>query len=448
MSNMPERSKLYSIEPCGLRTPHVESATGYIERLAHEHNLLTTTLLRQMLFPLVARQLGITAWDKLSERQYCRHINGAGVTAEAGIHVLHSLTGRSDLRALTMLAWSPALSDRIPLRETEAWCPECYQEWRLRDSPIYIPLLWHISIVTVCVTHRRYLSSRCHHADCRRALPILAPRSRPGFCSRCFRWLGHDEPEKSPSEEVLAEQQRIVTAVGELLAAAPDIEHEPHAQRVSDAIVAITRALTSGNMSALADMVGVSTITMHVWIHGRHVPTLPSLLHLCSELGLSPLAFLTEPIPELVDQAVAQHAKCERKPSRWQAVEYSFDRVVTEKYLHDVVASDAEPPLSLNQVAQTLGYSRTSIRRHFLELTDQIVERYRSHVQDRKNDNIQALCDEVRRVIPELDRRGIHPTKPNVRRHMSKTNSFWYEEVNTAWLEEVEALNRKPVSRD
>ncbi|MEH1787755.1 MAG: hypothetical protein V7L23_19780 [Nostoc sp.] len=34
---IPQRSRLYHLEPICIGTPYVESLTGYVQRIAHEH---------------------------------------------------------------------------------------------------------------------------------------------------------------------------------------------------------------------------------------------------------------------------------------------------------------------------------------------------------------------------------------------------------------------------
>ncbi|MGI2909472.1 hypothetical protein AABK37_40400, partial [Hassallia sp. VBCCA 56010] len=51
--SIPSRSRLYQLEPVGIRTPMVESLTGYIERLAEAHCVPPDVLISRTITPLL-----------------------------------------------------------------------------------------------------------------------------------------------------------------------------------------------------------------------------------------------------------------------------------------------------------------------------------------------------------------------------------------------------------
>ena len=65
------------------------------------------------------------------------------------------LTLRKDLQFLTLLPpWAAVLTQQRLLRITRAWCPDCFTEWQTERRPIYEPLLWNVSVVSLCLRHQ------------------------------------------------------------------------------------------------------------------------------------------------------------------------------------------------------------------------------------------------------------------------------------------------------
>src|SRR3989475_354824 len=82
--NVPPRSRLYGLEPCGEETVWSESLTSYINRLAWRHGVAPLILALQEIHPL----LGAEKWSNISPQQmrnFCGvnaiSVNGLGSTA-------------------------------------------------------------------------------------------------------------------------------------------------------------------------------------------------------------------------------------------------------------------------------------------------------------------------------------------------------------------------------
>jgi hypothetical protein len=119
--------------------------------------------------------------------------------------VLGGLTKRPDLRYLTMTPWATVLSHPKLIRPTRAWCPACYEEWRLGGGTVYEPLLWSLGVITSCPRHGCPLRSTCPHCD--RRSHALESRSRPGFCHACLGWLGLRQEEEASAGRVPEEPE-------------------------------------------------------------------------------------------------------------------------------------------------------------------------------------------------------------------------------------------------
>ena len=161
----------------------VESLTGYVVRLAEAH-CVSAGLLYWKEIRSLAGKGNIFTFRVTNGNGYSTHtINSLGAPAADFVRVLEMLTGRHDLRALTLLTWAQVLPRAALLRRARAWCESCVQAWHQAHRPLYEPLLWTLQAVTVCPYHQRPLRHVCPH--CERPLGPLDWRSRSAYCSRC-----------------------------------------------------------------------------------------------------------------------------------------------------------------------------------------------------------------------------------------------------------------------
>jgi hypothetical protein len=126
-NDIPARSKLYGLVPCGVGTVWQESLTSYLNRLAWRHHIPPRHLAAQELLPRLSQsysrhQLGGFSWGS------AMGINGNTATAQEWATILEDLTKRSDLHLLTLQWWVGDLEPHKLLREKPAWCPACYAE--------------------------------------------------------------------------------------------------------------------------------------------------------------------------------------------------------------------------------------------------------------------------------------------------------------------------------
>src|ERR1043165_2225570 len=96
---LPPRSRLYHLEPVGVRTGFIESLTSYSARLAAAHNVTHASLFGHEISPLIDRKHLRNSESRLdrgailaaSFRTLARAVNGIGVTARDYIYSLEKL---------------------------------------------------------------------------------------------------------------------------------------------------------------------------------------------------------------------------------------------------------------------------------------------------------------------------------------------------------------------
>jgi AraC-like DNA-binding protein len=360
---LPQRTHLYHLRPLQTGSMFVESLTGYIARLAEAHDVSVAMLLNRELLPRMASTSGDQKIPKNATFLYQSHVmNGAGDYAQNCVRVLESLTGAGNLHAMTLLRLSGVLSVQNCLRTRRAWCSRCFEHWRSMGMPIYEPLLWAIEPVSCCPAHGCKLSVRCPH--CNQTLYTLSARSRPGYCCRCQQWLGERSAPDAPADPAFAQN------VGVLLATRG--ESGPFSKTLFKTnLRCCIDNMTDGNVNRFCIAIGMSYESGVHWLRENGRIRLELLIRVCSQLGLSPLRFLTEFLAdddfehgrELIDRNTS-HMKKMRAQARLNA------QLET--------ALRAEPPVSLHEVAAQLGYSSAiSLRRRNPEICDRISNRYR-----------------------------------------------------------------------
>jgi hypothetical protein len=291
------RTHLYSLEPIGLGSAFVESLTSYIARLAEAHAVSPGILVTKELWPRVSRTQGNGESGESVSPSYtflydAYVLNGMGRCTARWIPVLEALTGQRNLHLLTVLTWRRLLSSQgALLRDRQAWCPNCYADWRTSEHVVYEPLLWALRPVCVCPRHGVRLLEVCPH--CRRDSPILTARSRRGHCSRCLQWLGSDQHRPVAKGDDSGYHLWVAEQVGALVVRAISFINPPQPQVFRQNVRACIDDLAEGNHSALARALCLHDGHFRNWMH-HGLPQVQTLISVCFRLGIPPQRFLTE----------------------------------------------------------------------------------------------------------------------------------------------------------
>lgn len=345
---MPARSRLYHLQPARLNTSLVESLSSYVTRLAQAHCLTVGRLVHFMAstFP---EQKGI---DYLRDnlRLHGHRINAPQSVAERWIAILEVLTDCYHCHRLTWLPWREVLAGRGLMRHRTAWCPLCYEAWQTAGSPVAMPLLWTLNVVTVCPRHRRPLHTHCPH--CQKQPHLISGTFRVGFCSYCHRWLGGDYPHAQRdtwTDDQFREALWQAEAVAELLARPP--ASPPTKQRIAEVTNLCVQHVTQGSVIALARHVSLPYYTIQMMRKGTWIPALEALLHFCRGLDLTLHQFFTaDNLPHFLPRVLCSPPPKHRQVQRRQVLKE---------------AAAAETPPSLIEVADELGLSPARLRVHF-----------------------------------------------------------------------------------
>ncbi len=363
--SIPERSRLYQLEPIGLGTPSVESLISYVSRLAEAYCVPTGLLIVNEIAPLMKAEYTFGDKEGGLDRIFAnqtRALNGMGNWSKSLVQALESLTLRTNLRSLTMLPWAEVIPQKSLLKPTRAWCPNCYGDSQIAEQPLYEPLLWSFSCVEVCLHHQQPLHSLC--PTCQKPNRPLAWLSRPGYCSKCREWLGsYRKLEAAQSWEITesawAWHAWVANNIGDLTASASREPITPSREAIALTLAGYARTLFEGNISAFSRWLGLGRVQTHRWVTGESAPELKTLLKICFRLEV--------PLLKIFNQAIANTclAKEAKQPLEQTKVASSSSlnlqvEEVSKQIRQMKAALTEDPPPSLAKVAERLGYRRTT----------------------------------------------------------------------------------------
>ena len=170
--------------PKGAGSRHVESLTGYVQRIANAHALPPSTFFVGELLPIFRDQGLYRGHDRDIVRHHARAMNGAGVHARTAVEAMAGFTGREDLTALSFLTVADVgkIASRGIVARGKRWCPRCWADDG-RPEDRYERKVWTLSVVEACAVHSVALMGRC--SECGLSQPAIASDVRVGVCSHC-----------------------------------------------------------------------------------------------------------------------------------------------------------------------------------------------------------------------------------------------------------------------
>lgn len=352
---LPRRSLLLPLDPIGIGTPFVESLTSYIARLAEVHAAKVSDLVGYVLAACAPRDAPIVSDRARSYRMGSgfspgtHAINGLAEDARRWIAAVETATDRSGLRLLTLMPLKQVFCKQSLFREIQAWCPGCFSDWQRDGLPLYLPLLWHLRMVSICAKHQRPLDESCPH--CEQHFGPLYARAKPGYCSRCRGWLGRSASSRPEQAEVQSDgsQRWMATCVGDLLASMPRLDEPNLREILRENIGALVRDVAAGNQRAFCSLTGSPGTAVGGWLSGQKLPRPDLLFQVCSRLHVPVSEMLRrDPTLEIPNEITARGIAAGTRgawrddPNRMRAVLQA--------------ALDENPPPSLNDLALRLKY--------------------------------------------------------------------------------------------
>ncbi|MBD3884300.1 helix-turn-helix domain-containing protein [Phormidium tenue FACHB-886] len=428
-------SSLYGLRPLNIGRVNTESLTSYVSRLSEAHCVPAGVLMESKVAPIINRVYGGGNLHQIYEATAA--LNGTGTMASDLVEALKQLTRQSNLQFLTLLPWSRLLPTKKLLRRTRAWCPTCYESAFRSGEAIYEPLIWSLEVIRICSRHHQLLKETCPH--CKQKNLPLAWQSRPGYCSKCLRWLGSSEIDEieSFSGDELKWALWTVSTVEELIAAGPLLHISPAKQQVAHLLKTYVGNVTSGNVAEFARRIQVPRNTFWLWCEGRNQPQLEALLKISYCLNVSLLEFLTTEVTQDEQSMLRSPVST---PTTFRAEPKQINLKQLEKELEKTLLNHDCPPPSMEEVAKHLNLNRRTILRHFPEMCHAISAKYVIYKKAAQLSSIRQCKQEVKVAVNSLYSHNLYPSESRVSALLSKPGFLRYEEVRASLKEARAAL--------
>ncbi len=404
-NDIPARSKLYWLVPCGSGTVWCESLTSYLNRLAGLHHVPPQHVAVQEIVPHLSqsysrRYLSVFSWSTAMS------VNGNGLLAQEWASILERLTKRSDLHFLTLQWWVGDLPPHKLLREKPAWCPVCYAEWKDQGMPIYEPLLWIFPPVTICLKHLCKLEEYC--PGCEKRQSFIRVQTALDECPRCKTWLGSPTPALVPlSPEILEWQKWVVSALEELRSAVVASALPPWELFFTN----LSRSCEErGEQSRLAELAGLARGQLATWLRRSHTPTLGSILEFCYVCNVTPLQIL------LGDLAPLRQVIALGKPHRSPRSRRLYRPLDRERCMERIQAilDGREEPIGYGTLAQQLGCTQHTLLYHFPQECALLSQQIKEYRRQRKEQRAAQIKEEIQQTVLALHAQGVYPSHRKV----------------------------------
>lgn len=410
----PLATRMYHLAPLAVGTSETESLTSYVRRLAAEHVVSPSALLRHEV--LEPNRIGkMQQHNALTPVLSLESVNGPYRTTEILVRGLEQGTGIA-LRGTTMLDRDDAVCLDGAFRHVRAWCPECLQA----PEP-YDRLTWAFKDIKTCQSHGLLLVDRCGSGSCRRPHRSWHRAANPSLCPHCGAPLssgGRTKATPDASESIV----RDVLAL--LLTGTP---------LTRDAIAAgLVHLLRRSTWAAVSGSSGVSYATL-CGIRRRSIrPQLDVLVNLVGSSGEDLTTFLTHPATKIITRRLPKPTK---GPGP-QGKKLAYTPPALQQALRDAItAPEGEIP-SAKGFARTHKTTLDTLRRRWPQLTLELVLAFAAQEKMRRRRREAAEVALLADAVTEAQRQG-DPRRRTVERLLGRASLFRQKHIQDAYARMV-----------
>lgn len=404
---VPERSRLFGLEPIGIGTPECEGLISYLVRLARAHCMAPRDLIRLEFMWRYGRQEGIRSSGFFNE--YSKTMNSVGEYASGFVRIAEELNGRSDLRFLTMLPWRgviPEVGTGLLAAEPK-WCRQCLADQRESKQERYSPLAWSLDLYRVCVNHGIRMTDRCPR--CARKQPFIPRLPLQDHCDYCGCWLGL---QKILDEQIAPTEREIwlAEAIADMVSHGAYAEEHVTQQRLQSILSVFVTDYAEGQKRQLSRMLGLTETSIACWTAKGKKPLLPQLLDICQQFGLLPTEMFMGNQPKEIP-FTNDHPKLYDIQQRQDvdATERERLRIVLTK-----IANDPADHRSLTEVSSTLGVTKNYLIYWFKELCMIVTTKHREEMRRQVELKWEVEAQRVSEAVARLCDEGVYPSRKNV----------------------------------
>jgi transcriptional regulator with XRE-family HTH domain len=394
---MPQRSRLYSINPMGKGTAMVEALHSLVIRLAHAHVVKPSVLVKEEI--LRDCDINCTKYSAKFVTTYLSTMNGLGKYAAEITSSLERLTMQAGLDECTFLKWNQLFDYRARrlLHLHPHWCPACFEDWRQGGVEPYFPLIWQSAIVRHCPVHHVPLEERC--PSCQKTQPFVPRHYYLDHCSYCGNPLaqqGDVRTSATDTARVPAEARRAIDAVSEMITRGSSIQHLLTAEHFWKQVQQVADRFYEGKIKSFEKAIGFAEGTFSNWKLGRHKPSFSALYRFAHRLDTTPVGFLVGGVPDSFRPSVKAGVS-KRSPVRLPPAER--DRL--RNALREIIAGGYSYR-PMRDIAVQLGYRHSFLIYWFRDECRQISSLYRKSVASQAEARTSANQNLARHTIEKL----------------------------------------------
>lgn len=432
---LPERSRLFSLAPNGIGTPNQEGLLSLLVRTAFSHAVNPRLLIRYV-FPETN-----AAIERIPTAAFHQHLagtmNGLGRYAELFVSAMEKLTGRSDLRHLTLLPWQnlfPHNGQGLLARHRQ-WCPVCLHEQEQRGSMTTFPLVWSFEAYRICCSHSVPLEQYC--PCCGKKQPFIPPYPDLGVCSHCRKPLGVPHP----SQEDSGFQIWIAGAVEDMVEQQATSVFSPSQDRFLDFLKDQVSVHCNGNRAAFCRALGLNEFAISGWLNKGEHPSITQFLTVCYGTNTMPSQiFDSSQSPKSLFSLCSPAEKIRtRKPNpRPNSNQKAVLMQTLQKHLN---SGDGHP---VTTIANQTGVSKACLRYWFPELCKLLSARSRAATQRKSENRRKEQQRMLRSIIRRIAEYGGHVSYRRVAKLITpKRSSLSDEHLRNAFRDKINTRNRR-----
>ncbi|WP_459724371.1 TniQ family protein [Sideroxyarcus sp. TK5] len=405
--SVPQRSRLFGLEPIGIGTPECESLISYLVRLARAHCMAPRDLIRLEFMWRFSKQEGIRSSGFFTE--YSKTLNSVGKYASGFVRLTEELTGRNDLRYLTMLPWRGVIPDvGTGLLATEPkWCRHCLAQQRDCKHERYSPLVWSLHLYSVCAVHGIKMTDRCPR--CARKQPFIPRLPMLDHCDYCGCWLGL---EKSFAEVITPTERELwlAKAIVDMVSQGAYADEHVTQKRLQSILNGFVADYAEGEKRQMSRMLGLTETSMACWIVKGKKPLLPQLLDVCYQFCLLPVEMLSGVQPLAIPCAVSQpklyriHRRLELEASERERLRMKLTEI----------ANDPSDHRTLTEVSLALGARKNFLSYWFRDICAIVTVKHREEMQRQVGGKWEMEAQRVRDEVARLGGEGIYPSRKKI----------------------------------
>lgn len=405
---IPSRSVLFALTPLGTGTSDQESLVSLIIRTSRAH-LLNPRHLVTKVFIEIAPGTGKLATAFF--RKDGRTVNGLSLYAELFVSAMSKLTGRQDLRNLTLHAWTDVFPQNGQglLARHPKWCPVCLTDQRNSVEGTRFPLKWFLDAYSVCSTHRMPMEDRC--PACGRQQPFFPRYPDQGICHHC-RHLLSSTSSRSRGEHSQFELW-AAEAIGDMIQRQSELGYAPTFGRFQEFVTRQVEAMTGGNRAAFCRLLGFDNHGLRGWLDRNERPSFTQFLALCYALNVMPADIFRDNRSMEVTAQLRNPIET-RKKRRVCARPSPEKRKELEAILQAILESGDRR--SVSSIATELGVRPSCLRYWFPEICTTLSERHRQSAKTCAVLRQEMQCARIVEIVKQIESEGVYPSRRRVTR--------------------------------